>query len=112
MMIEKTVLDYLLLKLNPVKVALETPEKAPQQFVRIEKTAQSQSNGTKAATLVAQSYAPTLYEAAELSGEVINAMLGINELPQIGGVRLINEHNFTNPQTKQYRYQAIFTIYF
>lgn len=112
MMIEKTTLDYLSLKLRPIKVALETPEKAPQKFVRIEKTAQALKNGISAATLAIQSYAPSLYEAAALSQRVIVAMLGIDELSAIGGVRLINEHNFTNPQTKQYRYQAIFTIYF
>ena len=108
-MIETTVLDYLRDRLG-VPVTMEVPEGASGTFVVLEKTGSSRQNYIRRATLAVQSYAPTLLSAAQLDDRVIEAMLALPELDRVAACRLERDYNFTDTETKKYRYQAVFAV--
>ena len=108
-MIETTVLDYLRDRLG-VPVTMEVPEGASGTFVVLEKTGSSRQNYIRRATLAVQSYAPTLLLAAQLDDHVIEAMLALPKLDRVAACRLERDYNFTNTETKKYRYQAVFAV--
>lgn len=108
-MIEKIVLDYLNAH-APVKCYMERPAKKPSKYILIEKTGSTRANKIVASTMAVQSYAPTLYEAAELNETVKALMDEIITLNEVSAVRLNTDYNFTNPADKQYRYQAVFVL--
>lgn len=108
-MIETTVLDYLRDRLG-VPVTMEVPEGASGTFVVLEKTGSSRQNYIRRATLAVQSYAPTLLLVAQLDDRVIEAMLALPKLDRVAACRLERDYNFTNTETKKYRYQAVFAV--
>lgn len=109
-MIEKTVLDYLLVALYPVDCYMEMPEEPSDTFVIIEKTGSSVSNRITKANFAIQSYAPSLAEAATLNELVKVAMEAMIELDSISRVELNSDYNYTDTELKAYRYQAVFVI--
>lgn len=111
-MIEKRVLDYLTAAFHDVPVAMEVPTPVPERYIVIEKTGSHEDNGLYTATLAIQSIAPTLYEAAQINHELKEAMRGLPELVNIFRCECDSDYNFTNPQTKERRYQAVFDIYY
>lgn len=108
-MIETTVLDYLSEELAE-PCYMEVPAEPPATFVVIDKTGSSRLNLVNEATLAIQSYAATKAQAAELNERVKSAMDNIITLADIGGVKLNSDYNFTNTQTKKYRYQAVYVL--
>lgn len=108
-MIETTVLDYLRDRLG-VPVTMEVPEGASGTFVVLEKTGSSRQNYIRRATLAVQSYAPTLLLEAQLDDRVIEAMLALPKLDRVAACRLERDYNFTDTETKKYRYQAVFAV--
>ncbi len=109
-MIEKRIRDHLLTKLA-VEVYLEYPETPPSKFVLFEKTGSSKQNHLESATFAFQSYALSLYEAAELNELVKAAVESLIETQDISKAKLNTDYNFTDTTTKEYRYQAVFDIY-
>ena len=108
-MIETTVLDYLSSVL-PEPCSLEVPERPPARFVVLEKTGSSRENYINTASFAVQSYAPSLFEAAELNERVKAAMDDLILLPDIFSAKLDSDYNFTDTATKKYRYQAVYNI--
>ncbi len=109
-MIELTVLNILKEAID-VPVYMEIPETPPATFVVLEKTGSSRRDYVDSATFAAQSYAPTLQEAAELNQVVKAAFFDeVMASDSIGAVRLNSDYNFTNTATKKYRYQAVFVV--
>lgn len=108
-MIEKIILDYLAEKLS-VPVRLEEEEGLPAMYVLIEKTGGDKTNFIKRATIAVQSYADSLYEAAELNEKVKEAMFGIVALNSVSKCSLNSDYNYTDTSRKKYRYQAVFDI--
>lgn len=108
-MIEIIIYNWLKSKLN-VPVYLEEPLNAPESYVLIEKTGSGQNNKLNSATFALQSYAPSLYESASLNEEVKEHMLNIIELNEVAFSSLNSDYNFTDTQTKRYRYQAVFDL--
>lgn len=108
-MIEATILNHLNKKLD-VKVLLEKPEPAVKKYVVFEKTSSGKNNYLPTATFAFQSYAPSLYQAAELNEQVKNAVEDLIDLNEIRGVHLNSDYNFTDITTKEYRYQAVYDI--
>jgi hypothetical protein len=51
-----------------------------------------------------------MYKAAKLNDDVINAMNDLIELDDICRVELNSNYNYTDTETKEYRYQAVFDI--
>lgn len=109
-MIEITVRDYLAGEL-PEPVALEVPHPVPERYVILEKTGSRRENGIDTATFAVRSVAPTLYEAAELNERVKAAM---ELLPwaaaSVFRAALNSDGNFSNAETKERRYQAVYHI--
>ena len=108
-MVEKCIRDHLAGEL-PVPVYMEVPEEAPASFIVLEKTGSGRSNHIHMAAIAAQSYGGTLYEAAQLNETVKQAMDSLARLDVICSVKLVSDHNFTDTESKRYRYQAVFDI--
>lgn len=108
-MIETTFINYLNDALE-VSAYMEKPEGASGQFVIVQKTSGRMNNRIYSSTFAIQSYADSLYEAATLNNQVINAMLEAVALDDIGSVRLNSNYNYTNATQKQHRYQAVFDV--
>ena len=109
-MIETTVLDYLRDRLG-VPVTMEVPEGASGTFVVLEKTGSSRQNYIRRATLAVQSYAPTLLLAAQLDDRRDRSHAGPAETgPVWPPASLERDYNFTDTETKKYRYQAVFAV--
>lgn len=109
-MIEQRLLEYLNSSLSPVPCYMEMPEDPTGKFVIIEKTGSSVTNRITKANFAIQSYADTLYEAAELNERVKEAMDSMLELGTISKVELNSDYNFTDTDLKAYRYQAVFVL--
>ena len=108
MMIEITVIDYLSETLS-VHVSIEKP-KGAKEYVLIDRTGGSEKNKIKSATLAIQSYSETLHAAMLLNERVKAAMEKMVSLDDISKVELNTDYNFTDPETKEYRYQAIYDL--
>jgi len=108
-MIELIIKDFLDNRLS-VDCFLEKQEKMPQSYVIFEKTGSSKRNHLPSSTFAFQSYAPSMYEAAKLNEDVKSVVESLIELDDISKVSLNSDYNFTDTQTKEYRYQAVFDI--
>ena len=108
-MIEVIVKDYLKSKLE-VPVLLEEPEETVEEFVLLEKTGSGEQDYINSATLAGQSYAGSLAGAAMLNEDVKAAMKGITVLDSISKSKLNSDYNWTDTQTKRYRYQAVYNF--
>ena len=108
-MIETIVREFLQEKLG-LPVTMEVPEDASGTFLVLERTGSTRNNQIRRANLAVQSYAPTMLEAAQLDDKAIEAMLELPELDGIGACRLERDYNFTDTETKRYRYQAVFSV--
>lgn len=112
-MIEQIILDYLEDEMPDVPCYMERPEKKPVgKYILLEKTGSSLSNHLPSATIAVQTFAPSLLETASLNAEVKEVLLRANALPQVSGVYLRTDYNFTDTATKQPRYQAVFDFYY
>lgn len=111
MNIEFLMIDYLNNNLT-VPAFGEVPKNKPQSFVVIEKTGGGERDRIRSATLAIQSYAPTMAEATRLNETVIEVMRGAIGLPEICACRLKSDYNFTDTAQKQYRYQAVYNVYY
>lgn len=118
-MIERTIYEYLLEQFQGAGVGvymqIPDPDTVPtleesDPFIVIEKTGSSMENWVCESTVAVQSYAGTLYKAADLNRQVIAAMFGAIALDEITRVELNSDYNFTDPETKRPRYQAVFDI--
>lgn len=109
-MIEKVILDYLNRELD-VPVYMEVPRHAPLKYVVIEKTGSSKQDFILTTMMTFKSYAPTMYLAADLNESVKAAMDNAAVLPEISKSQLNSDYNYTNTQTKSYRYQAVYDIW-
>ena len=108
-MIETIVKDYLDTVLT-VPVTTERAEDPPEKYVIIERTGESVSNMVRTATIAIRAVAQTMYDAAELIETVITEMDGLRTVDAVSGVYLNTSYNFTDANTKVYRYQAVFQI--
>lgn len=110
-MIEKTIYDYLNGCMD-VPVYMEKQDAMPETYVLIEKTGSSVSNYIYSATFAIQSYSTSMYKASELNEIVKEKMDDLITLPNISKSSLNSDYNFTDTQTKKYRYQAVYDIYY
>lgn len=107
-MIEKIIYDYLISQ--GVAAYMQVPENPPSEYVLLEKTGSNRVNYINSATIALQSYAGSLYAAATLNETVKTVMDSIIELDSICSARLNSDYNFTDKETKKYRYQAVYDI--
>lgn len=110
-MIEKIILDYLDEALTvPVWMEIPKGETIPAEYVLLEKTGSNRQDHISYATIAIQSYADSMYDAATLNEAVKTAMDAIITLDSIGKSKLNSDYNFTDTETKKYRYQAVYDI--
>ena len=108
-MIEKTILDYLNEHLT-VPVYMEEPINKPASYVLIERTGSSESDLIETTTLALQSYGASLYDAAVLNMAVKTRIKQAVELPSVSAVYINSDYNFTDTETKRYRYQCVAVV--
>jgi hypothetical protein len=109
-MIEKTILSRLTNNLD-CGVYMEKPRNpAERSYVVIELTGQREEEHITQSTFAFQTYGESLLKAAELRDEVKAAVKTLIELDEVARVDLNSSYNFTDPQTKEYRYQTVFDI--
>lgn len=109
-MIEKILLDYLSCAMS-VPVYPEVPEAPPAEYIIIEKTGGRIKDHICSAVIAIRSVSTvSLHRAAMINEEVKTAMDGILVLPEIFRASLNSDYNFTNVQTKEYRYQAVYDM--
>ena len=108
-MIEVTILRYLSEHLD-VPVYMEEPEDPPKSYVLIERTGSQETDCIETTTLALQSYGEMLYDAAALNMEVKTAIKNAVELPGVSAVYINSDYNFTDTETKRYRYQCVAVI--
>lgn len=108
-MIEKTILDYLNEHLT-VPAYMEQPIDKPASYVLIERTGSSESDLIESTTLALQSYGASLYDAAVLNMAVKARIKQAVELPSVSAVYINSDYNFTDTETKRYRYQCVAVV--
>lgn len=108
-MIEKTILDYLGEHLS-VPVYMEEPINKPASYVLIERTGSSETNMIETTTIALQSYGASLYDAAVLNMAVKARIKQAVEIPSVSAVYINSDYNFTDTETKRYRYQCVAVV--
>lgn len=108
-MIEIIVKNYLT-KLLDIPVVFEHQKNLPKRYIILEKIGGSKENFLNSSTIAIQSYAESLYEAAKLNEKVKQLMNDLIKVEEISKVKLNSDYNFTDTETKKYRYQAVFDI--
>lgn len=110
MSIEYTLLNFLLENLT-VPVYMEEPNELSSKYVIIEKTGSSVSDHINTATFAIQSYGASLEDAVDLNENVKSVMDDVFYYdPSILSCKLNSDYNFTDSETKRYRYQAVYNI--
>ena len=92
-----------------VNVYAESPKELTN-YVLLEQTGSSRSNHITTTTIAIQSYGESLLDAMILNGEVEMAMKDFAQLNRVTRVELETDYNFTDTETKQYRWQAVYDI--
>lgn len=111
-MIEKTVIDYLNFVLTP-PVGAQTPEGPPSSYVVVERTGGGEKEGLSAAVLAIRCVAPSLYAAIDLCAEAGEAMKQLPErTTNVFSAYPETVYNQTDTRTKEYRYTAIFRVFY
>lgn len=112
-LIEATVISYLAEALNTDNVFAERPVNPPDEYYVIERTSGGEINHIQTATIAVQSISgSSLLRAAQMNKAVIKAMPGIVQAMDVSCCKLNSAYNFTDTETKQYRYQAVFDLYY
>lgn len=112
MIIEKLILDYLIESIGS-DVYIETPDPMPSEYIVLEKTGSSEVDRMNSAVIAIQSISDkSLFRAAEINEAVKKAMQHITDSTAITSCELNTDYNYTNTSTKQYRYQAIFNLFY
>jgi len=110
MTIEEKIIEYLTDK--GYAVYAERPPNPPEQYLIIDRISGEIRNYLYRAQVAIQSNAPTLAEAMRLNERVTRDMLRFTECDDITHSSLENTYNYTNTADKQYRYQAVFNLYY
>lgn len=108
-MIEIIVRDHL--AAAGITAVTEIPEGGvAKPYALVEKTGGGRENHIRSATVAVQSYGETLFAAAVLNERVLAAMDELCVLPEVSSCELNSDYNYTDPEKKEYRYQAVFDI--
>lgn len=111
MIIEETIRNHLNERLD-CPVWLEIPKGAtlPAEYALVLKMGSRRVNHINNATVAVQSYGESLLGAMELNEAVKEAMDDLIQLDSVSAAALNSDYNFTDTQTKAYRYQAVYEI--
>lgn len=93
-----------------VKIFMVEPDLSLDRFVTFERISNSKKDYLYTTTFAFQSWANTLYDAMILNEKVKEALETLDQEKEVMYSKLQNDYNFTDTETKKYRYQAIFEI--
>ena len=89
----------------------EVPEGHPAEFYIVERTGSRTVNHITTATIAIQSWnSAGMYMAAAMNDDLKTVMESLVQEPEISACRLSTDYNFTNAESKYYRYQAVYNI--
>ena len=108
-MIETIIRNYLKTSLDK-PVFIEVPADPPVSYVSIERTGGREVEHIRSSIIAIQSYGGSSFEAATLHETVLALMKNIITLDSVSACDLNAEYDYTDRQTKRYRYQAVFDI--
>lgn len=110
-MVEQLVIQYLNSVMD-VPAYGEVPEDVTDSdtYIVVDKSGSQRENRVDSAVIIVYSYAPTKFEAAELNETVKSALLDMDALDTISGVRFNSDGNATDTSMKNYRYQCVVVI--
>lgn len=91
-------------------VYLEHEPAMPAQCFVVEKTGSDEVNFIKTATVAIQSYGSSMEEAASLNEILKIAVADMVQCDRICRCSLSTDYPFTDTDTQEYRYQAVFEI--
>jgi hypothetical protein len=121
-MIIPELITFLLDKTSAVKnVFAERPSIIPSEYILVEQTGSMRDNFITTSTITIQCISDSmqggsLLQAMILNDEVKDALLGdstsygLVEEPEIISIELNSDYNFTDTETSEYRYQAVYVI--
>lgn len=114
MTIEAAIISFLSDTLKSDDVYAERPERLPEKYIIIERTGGGETDHIQSATVAIQSISRnSLLEAAEMNAQILKVMpLIVQENWNVSCCRLNSAYNFTDTESKQYRYQAVFDLYY
>ena len=94
-----------------VPVYAERPERPDESYVIVERTGSEIRQHINHARIAVQSYAPSMLAAIALNRRVVSAMQDLDAMDEISRVEVNSAgYNFTDPDAKEYRYQAVFDL--
>lgn len=112
-LIEATVISHLATELKTTDVYAERPANPPDEYYVIEKTSSGETNHVQRAMIAVRSISgSSLLRAAQMSKAAEKAMRTLINETGVSACRLNSAYNFTDTETKEYRYQAVFDIYY
>ena len=112
-LIETTVIGHLCNALETDHVYAERPADPPDEYYLIERTSSGETNHIQSVTIAVQSIsAVSLLRAAEMNQAAMKAMDGIVQMTDVSHCGLNSAYNYTDTETKEYRYQAVFDLYY
>ena len=110
-LIETTIIQYLSTALETDQIYAERPVDLPAEYWIIERTGGGEENHIQTATVAVQSISSvSMLRAAEMNQAAIRAMRDLITVEDVSRCRLNASYNFTDSDTKQYRYQAVFDL--
>lgn len=109
MIIEQVLYEYLNAAL-PDPTFMEEPEERREHFYLLEKVGSYREDYICNSTFILQSYAPSLFEAANMNRAGIDAMFDAVALDLVTAVELNTDYNNTDTAEKRYRYQAVIHV--
>ena len=108
-LIEAAVVRFLCDTLDTDRVYAERPGIPPEEYWIVELTSSGERNHIQTAMIAVQSVSGiSMLRAATMNREAVRALRGITALPDVSRCRLNSAYNYTDTETKQYRYQAVF----
>lgn len=108
-MIEAIVISYLEQETG-IPTYAERPKNPDAEYLLIERTGSGESDLIQKVTIAVQSYADSMYRAAEINELVEKTMKGITDLENISKCTKNSSYNYTDTESKKYRYQAVFNL--
>lgn len=111
MLIEEIIRNYLLTQTAiTAPVYIDVPSNPPAARIVIERTGGGIEEHIRNNQIAIQSYGASRYKAAFIHEAVLTVMQHIIALPVISACELNAEYDFTDTETKEFRYQAVFDI--
>lgn len=108
-MIETIVIDYLENQTGIPSYG-ERPKRPDPEYLLVEKTGGGEEDLIRKATIAVQSYADSMARASKMNDIVEKTMKEITDLENISKCKLNSSYNYTDTESKKYRYQAVFNL--